>query len=58
MRAAGLTDASRGEWPSSCWSPSPCRVVRPAVQPGQDAAAPDVAEEPGQVAVRWNPNME
>ena len=44
--SSDTADASRWLWPSSCWSPSPMSVVRPAVAPIRKAAPAAVAERP------------
>ena len=43
-------------WPSSCWSPSPASVVRPAVAPADEKAARlHVARRPRQIADALEP---
>jgi hypothetical protein len=56
--AAGFVDASRIEWPSSCCSPSPFSVVRPAVAPSRKPRPSWSANAHIESPVRWKPNIE
>ncbi len=55
---AGLVEASRIEWPSSCCRPSPVSVVRPAVAPSRKPRPIWSAIAQIWSPVRWKPNIE
>ena len=57
-RQLGTTDASTWLWPSQCWSPSPCSVVRPAVAPSMKPRPRWSAKDQMRSPTRWNPNIE
>ena len=54
----GTDAANRCEWPSWCWSPSPFRVVRPAVAPRRKPRARMSPAAQAKSPTRWNPNIE
>ena len=54
----GTLENRRCEWPSSCCSPSPLSVVRPAVAPRRKPRPRASPNAQIWSIVRWNPNIE
>ena len=54
----GIVAARICEWPSSCCSPSPFSVVRPAVPPSRKPRERMSPAAHARSPMRWKPNIE